>query len=140
MPGDPVFLDSNGWLAILNASDSLHKQADLEWRKIGEQRRPIVLTDWVVAETGNCLARCRGRNLFAGAVERLATGPLGQLVFVEDDLLRRALTLYSSRPDKTWSLTDCASFVLMKEKGIRDAFTTDRHFFQAGFKCLLSMA
>ena len=28
MPGNAVFLDTNGWLALLNASDQLHQRAD----------------------------------------------------------------------------------------------------------------
>jgi len=51
--------------------------------------------------------------------------------------MERALLLYSDRPDKTWGLVDCASFVVMEGEGITDAFTTDRHFEQAGFNCLL---
>jgi uncharacterized protein len=39
--------------------------------------------------------------------------------------------------DKTWGLVDCASFVVMSERGVMEAFTTDRHFDQAGFACLL---
>jgi uncharacterized protein len=40
---------------------------------------------------------------------------------------------------KEWSLTDCISFVVMKERGLTDALTPDRHFEQAGFKILLSI-
>lgn len=39
--------------------------------------------------------------------------------------------------DKNWSFTDCSSFCLMKELKIREAFTTDHHFRQAGFTPLL---
>ena len=47
------------------------------------------------------------------------------------------LELYRSRPDKEWSLTDCISFVVMKERGIAEALTGNRHFEQAGFTILL---
>lgn len=36
-----------------------------------------------------------------------------------------------------WSLADCVAFVVMKEKGITEALTADKHFAQAGFKALL---
>ncbi|MEM9809150.1 MAG: nucleic acid-binding protein, partial [Cyanobacteria bacterium P01_D01_bin.56] len=41
------------------------------------------------------------------------------------------------REDKTYSLCDAVSFVLMCQRGITDALTTDRHFEQEGFVRLL---
>lgn len=45
--------------------------------------------------------------------------------------------LYGRRLDKGWSVTDCISFVVMRERRISEALTGDRHFVQAGFKALL---
>ncbi len=39
--------------------------------------------------------------------------------------------------DKEWSLTDCISFVVMEERGLIGALTSDHHFEQAGFSVLL---
>ena len=39
--------------------------------------------------------------------------------------------------DKTYSLCDAVSFLLMRERGITEALTTDRHFEQEGFVRLL---
>jgi predicted nucleic acid-binding protein len=41
------------------------------------------------------------------------------------------------RHDKAWSLTDCTSFVVMRQHRLTEALTTDHHFEQAGFKMLL---
>lgn len=49
----------------------------------------------------------------------------------------QALTLYQSRSDKTWGLTDCISFVVMQQHNLTDALTADRHFIQAGFRALM---
>ena len=39
--------------------------------------------------------------------------------------------------DQHWSLTDCASFIVMEERGISEALAYDRDFEQAGFTALL---
>ena len=44
---------------------------------------------------------------------------------------------YASRSDQSWSLTDCASFLVMEERNITDALAYDRDFEQAGFRALL---
>lgn len=51
-----------------------------------------------------------------------------------------ALRRYRARPDKTYSLVDCHSMVLMEERRITHVLTADDHFRQAGFTCLLPTA
>ena len=53
------------------------------------------------------------------------------------ELFESGFALFSQRMDKDWSLTDCISFVAMRQRGITDVLTGDRHFEQAGFKVLL---
>ncbi len=137
MPTDVVFLDTNGWIALLNASDVLHPVAEATWLGLLEKGSTVVVTDWVVAETGNGLARTRARTRFAEAVDMVSSSPSARLIPVSDRHFERALELYASRPDKTWGLVDCASFVVMEDEGVTEAFTNDRHFEQAGFKALL---
>ncbi len=48
-----------------------------------------------------------------------------------------AAQLFNDRVDKDWSLTDCASFLVMRQEGIIEAFTHDHHFEQMGFHALL---
>lgn len=54
-----------------------------------------------------------------------------------NELYRQALELFSNRPDKEWGLIDWMSFVVMKQRSLTDALTTDEHFEQAGFQALL---
>jgi uncharacterized protein len=139
MPDRSVFLDTGGWIALLNASDSLHPTARLLWTSLIQQGRSIVVTNWIAAETGNGLARLATRRRFPPAVELLRSSPRSEWVEITDDLFQRALHLYEARKDKEWGLVDCASFVVMEERGIQEAFTNDRHFRQAGFRTLLPL-
>jgi len=58
------------------------------------------------------------------------------LAFSEEFYVR-AFKLYRDRMDKEWGLVDCVSFVVMSDREITDALTTDIHFQQAGFRALL---
>ena len=59
------------------------------------------------------------------------------IVNVSTALFEEARHLYSSRNDKDWSLTDCISFVVMKQQRLTDALAIDKDFGQAGFRPLL---
>jgi predicted nucleic acid-binding protein len=140
MPRDSTFLDTSGWISLLNATDARHALAVAAWREARARGVRYVVTDWVIAETGNGLARDPIRPRFAESVRRLLQSPHARLIFVEGELLGRALDLYEARADKTWGLVDCASILVMQDEGIRDVFGNDRHFAQAGFRCLLPTA
>ena len=60
-----------------------------------------------------------------------------ELVWVTDSLNQEAIGLLEARFDKDYSLCDAVSFVLMKQRGLREALTTDHHFEQEGFERLL---
>ena len=60
-----------------------------------------------------------------------------EVVSISAALWNEALELYHQHRDKQWTLTDCASFIVMRERGITEALTGDRHFEQAGFVALL---
>jgi hypothetical protein len=52
-------------------------------------------------------------------------------------LLDVAYQLFRERPDKEWSLTDCVSFIIMREQRIFQALAANEHFTQAGVIPLL---
>jgi len=132
-----VFLDTSGWIALLNVAEPFHQRANEFWLELGQRGYRIVLTDWIIAETGNGLARTRARSRFAESVARAWHSPVVEVIVVDQSLIHRAVDRYSQFADKSWGLVDCASFAVMEERGITDAFTSDGDFNQAGFTCLL---
>ncbi len=98
---------------------------------------PLVTTAWVLLEFANAIAASHARERFAPVLTGLRSQLDAEIIAPEPNLFNRGCEFYSARPDKAWSLTDCISFVLMKDRGLTDALTADRHFEQAGFKALL---
>ena len=97
----------------------------------------MVLTDFILLELGNALSGVGQREVFSTLVPRLRSNPSVRIVPASRNLLDRGFELFSRRADKEWSLTDCTSFVVMREEDLTDALTTDHHFEQAGFVALL---
>ena len=60
-----------------------------------------------------------------------------RVIAPDSNIFAQGIELYRNRPDKSWSLTDCISFVVMDREGVKDALTLDHHFEQAGFNAIL---
>ena len=133
----PVFIDTGYILALINTADEHHGDAAAASRQI---KPPFLTTEGVLTEIGNALSRFRWRALGYATIQDLRADPAIEVVPVDSLLFDRALALYGERMDKEWGLTDCISFVVMRERGLTQVLTTDRHFGQAGFTNLLSIA
>jgi predicted nucleic acid-binding protein len=99
----------------------------------------FVLTREIVIEVLNFasgLGRRHREQAWQWAIA-LGQDPSVTVAATTSEVFDDALSLYRARPDKTYSLTDCISFVVMRERGIEDALTYDRHFEQEGFRALL---
>jgi hypothetical protein len=83
------------------------------------------------------MSRLPHRGQYLALLDLLLEDPQAVTLAAEQSQFDAGLSLYRSRADKEWSMTDCISFVVMKERGIKEALTADHHFEQAGFKALL---
>lgn len=129
-----VFVDAWYYLALFSKDDEAH-EAVVRWSK--EVKRPIVTTDFVLLEVGNVLKRGPARGWLIEIVRSLRGDPDATVVPASRELVDQGLRLFGQRADKEWSLTDCISFVVMREHGIAEVLTGDHHFEQAGFTILL---
>ena len=93
---------------------------------------------YVLAEfVSLCQARALNRVNALAFVADLLDNLHVEVLWVDETLHRAALALLQERLDKTYSLCDAVSFVLMRHRGITEALTTDYHFEQEGFVRLL---
>ena len=136
MSNDRCFLDSACWSALLNKHDNLHKTAETIYKDRMEAGSEFVTTSSVLVETSNALCHPAFKPSVIAFRRRLESSPRVEIVFVNPDLWVKGWSIYETRLDKAWSLTDCISLAVMKEQGLSDALTGDRHFVQAGYRAL----
>lgn len=132
-----LFADTVYWIALTNSFDQYHAKAVEVSSALGNCR--LFTTEAVLTEFLNALAD-KGPLVRAAAVEMVEAIMKNSQVTVIPQSWRtfsRSLAFYKARPDKGYSLTDCSSMLLMRERRLSEALTADRHFEQEGFAALL---
>jgi predicted nucleic acid-binding protein len=131
-----VFADTVYWLAIFVPGDP--------WAASAET---IDLTDAHLVTTEDVLAEFLAAvSAHGDHTRRLACEPVrailsdsGIVVITQShESFLAGLALYERRPDKQYSLADCISMNVMRQRNIREVLTNDRHFAQEGFTRLLA--
>ena len=129
-----VFADTSYYVALFNRRDEMHSVA-LQFSKTPQVQ--IVVSEYVLLELGNAIHQPNVRKKLIELIEFLRNDRDTIVEPSSEQLFEKALILFESRRDKSWSLIDCSSFVIMQERGIDLALTADHHFEQAGFTVLL---
>ena len=132
-----MLLDTSGLLCLHFLTEPLHTQACVAY-----QKATIRLThNYVIAEyVALANARRFSRASVLDFVVDLLSSPDIETVWVDESIHRAAVELLLLRQDKSYSLCDAVSFILMRQRGVAEALTTDRHFEQEGFVRLLKPA
>jgi uncharacterized protein len=129
-----MFLDTSGLLSVYEPSDQFHSLAVGHFLR-GEQR---VTTNYVLVELASLMiARKVTQALMIRFLHRIQDDSRIEILWVTGELHDAGMELLSRRLDKTYSLCDAVSFVLMEARDIPDALTADHHFEQEGFVRLL---
>lgn len=132
-----IFVDTAAWLALLNTSDALHQSAQRVMAELQKQRTHLVTTEFVLLEVADALSSSSVRAKTVAFITGLQQVKNIEIVPASTQLFAQGWKLYTQRVDKNWGLTDCISFVVMLQHAIIPAFTSGRHFEQAGFRKLL---
>src|SRR5262249_16136086 len=124
-----IFVDTWAWLALAYAKDPYHATAAREHRRLRQQKRGYVTTDYVLDELITALFGVLpfgpARQFTGNLLQSLQQGR-NRLVFVSPDQFQRAYQLrlkYHDKPDI--SFTDLTSMVVMQDLGVPEVFTGD---------------
>jgi uncharacterized protein len=129
-----AFADTFYFLALVNPDDDRHEDATAFAKNAGGH---IATTAWVMTELADASSAAKLRSLFSVMLRRMQSSPHVTILPPTLAAFTAGVQMYEQHHDKDWSLTDCISFGVMRQRKIKDALTGDRHFDQAGFKALL---
>ncbi len=132
-----VFLDTAYAIALSSEKDEYHERAIDLAGKLEQANTRLITTRAVQLEIGNALSKQRYRHAAVQLLDSLDADPTVEIITLSETLYAQAFQLYRERLDKEWGLVDCISFVVMMERNITEALTTDEHYQQAGFRVLL---
>lgn len=130
-----MLLDTSGLFCLLHRDERQHQTAHELYSAATTRFTHNYVLDELIP-----LAQTRGvsRPATLNFSQRLLSDAKRGIVWTDETLHRRALDLLTARPDKTYSLCDAVSFLLMRDRNETEALTTDRHFEQEGFVRLLA--
>jgi uncharacterized protein len=132
-----VFIDTSYLIAILEPTDDRHEKAKTVSSSLGGSQQ--ITSEMVLTELLNAFCT-RGkffRRMALNVLDVLRSDPNIEIIPQSSELFEQACQYYKQRLDKEYSLTDCASMVIMRQRGIDKVLTHDHHFQQEGFKALL---
>jgi len=133
------FVDTPAWAEWTNQTLLFHAQAATLFEEVWNKRGRLITTGLVLLELTALLTRPlrMPKMQQIRLLDALRADPSVDIVPIDLSLEAAAWRLWKSRPDKEWSLVDCASIVVMQQRGLTEALITDHHFEQAGFVRLL---
>jgi predicted nucleic acid-binding protein len=130
-----ILVDTGYLIALLDRRDQLHTRARA-WAKA--MRDQALVSEYVLCEAVNHFSSIpSNRAKIHQLLDSMLTHPRTTVVYASKELFEIGLGLHRRRPDQSWSLTDCISFHVMRDRGIVQALAHDIHFTQAGFDALL---
>jgi predicted nucleic acid-binding protein len=134
-----LFCDTSGWGHLVDPAQAHHSLATSLYRTARENKTRVVTTNYIITELVALFTSPLRipRPTTIAFIESVKSSPHVEIVHIDQTLDIRSWELLANRQDKDWSLVDCASFVVMRERGIEGALTTDHNFEQAGFIRLL---
>jgi predicted nucleic acid-binding protein len=132
----PIFVDTAGWAEPVLQNTPDHQSMSAYADQLLASHRPLVTTNYIIVELVVLLtsrAHSMTRPDLMRFVNALTALPWLRLTHIDEATHAEAWALLGRATDKQWSLTDAASFVIMKQMGLSEAFTSGHHFEQAGF-------
>ena len=127
-----TFVDTSGILALLDSSEARHEDAWRAWETLVSSGQELLTSSFVLVETYALVQSRLGMDAIRTLHEELL--PLLSVHWVDSSIFTESANALLVADRRRLSLVDCASFVLMRQLGIKHAFAFDNHFSEQGFQ------
>jgi predicted nucleic acid-binding protein len=130
-----VFVDTGGWVALAIEKDHLHARAAEFGAELARSRAPLVTTNYVLSEAYTRVLYEVGHAeamLFDARIQELLKSRRLEVVWISPEVHAQALAIFRKYADQTFSVTDCASFVVARKRALREVFGFDQSFSTMG--------
>ncbi|MEA1865077.1 MAG: PIN domain-containing protein [Euryarchaeota archaeon] len=129
-----IFVDTGAFIALEDESDQYHENA-LEFREqvLQRTRYEVVTTSYILDETLTLICFRISIRASINFSNKIRKSNVVKIAHVTRGVEEKALDIFERYDDKDFSFTDCVSFVIMWDMGIKEAFSFDKHFDQMGF-------
>jgi hypothetical protein len=132
-----IFLDTSGFFAFLVRGDQKHEQASTCVHEIIKKSGRMITTDYIIDETATLLKAREFGHYIQPFFEGILSSKACRIEWMDGDYFESTKAMFLKHADQQWSFTDCFSFSVMKNLGLRQALSKDTHFGHAGFVSLL---
>lgn len=130
-----VFVDSNIYVASFDDRDPTHSKAVELEKKITDLNLKPLTSSNIISECLTIISQKLGKPTALKFLKGLGESET-EILFVDELIYNQALELFPKIKSKNVSFADCTSFTIMKNRGVKVAFTFDQHFKTQGFKLL----
>jgi predicted nucleic acid-binding protein len=127
-----VFVDTSALYAALDAEDDSHVRALDGWSELITTKTPLVTSNYVCVESASLLQARLGMDAVRALFDDLL--PVLTVVLIDEALHAQAVATFLDANRCRLSLVDCASFAVMRQRGMSAAFAFDPHFAERGFQ------
>lgn len=124
------FCDSNYFVALFNASDSLYERALHTAQRIKRERIHLIISNLIFSEIVTVLSQKTGKRSALRAGRFLLEDPFLQIVLIDEFLQDQTWQIFQAVREKNISFVDCSIIAAMKAEGIRELLTFDHQDFK----------
>ena len=132
-----VFADTQFFVGRINPLDHWHQDAIRAEVSLSDPF--YITTESVLTEvlTYFCEYGPKMGLKAVATIELILANPIVEVIPISHEIFLQGLELYKQRPDKSYSLTDCISMNVCRDRGITDVLSHDHHFMQEGLTILM---